>query len=154
MTANLFKTALIGGVVLVAIIAGAWYFIAPPDAAPIALSGYIEGTTGYPSEFNPAQVVCAESTTDVALKRCVEAPEQEGGVAPAFRIKVPAGTYRVYATLKDPSDLGLSESGKAYWSAFVTCGFLASCKDHTPLEVVVHSGATASGILPHDWYVR
>ncbi|MCC6405121.1 MAG: hypothetical protein IT405_01925 [Candidatus Yanofskybacteria bacterium] len=154
MSVPVFKTSLVIAVVAVAVIAGAWYFLAPPDATPVALSGRIEGITGYPSEFNPEQTVCAQSVTDAALVRCVDAPEQEGSVAPTFSIKVPAGRYTVYAILKDPADLGLTEQKKAYWSAFVTCGFLASCADHSPLEVIVSSGATVTGIQPHDWYTN
>jgi hypothetical protein len=70
-----------------------------------------------------------------------------------MRTGVAPGTYRVYAFLRDPGDLGLEESRRAYWTEFVACGLSVDCTSHEILEVEVKSGQTVSGILPHDWYI-
>jgi hypothetical protein len=154
ITSKIFNYALLGAVVLVAAVAGAWYLLAPPDGQSVAMPGRIEGTTFYPSDFNPAQTVCAQSLDDKTVLKCVDVPEQVGSAAPKFSIKVPAGRYYVYAILEDPSDLGLSESTKAYWTEFVRCGLKSGCPSHQKLEVIVGSGQTIIDIKPHDWYSR
>ena len=158
MTKTIFQWSLLLAVVLVAVGGLAWYLLAPPDLDPQQLPsqagapGTIEGTTMYPSEFNPSQRVCAQSVTDPTYERCTDAPEQSGPDAPRFSIKVAPGTYHVYAFLRNPSDLGLTESTRAYYTEFVTCGLLASCPSHARIEVVVGSGQTVVDIRPHDWY--
>jgi hypothetical protein len=159
MSATILKYSLVAAVVLVAAVGGAWYLLAPgdivPDATPTPIGvtpGTIEGSTLYPSEFNPAQRVCAQSVTDPAYERCTDVPEQDGPDAPTFSIKVAPGSYHVYATLQNPGDLGLQEEVRAYWTEFVTCGLHADCPSHARLEVKVQSGRTVTGILPHDWY--
>lgn len=159
MTATIFKYSLIAAVALAAAVAGVWYFVAPPDVAPEKTlapqeePGTIAGSTSYPSDFNPAQRVCAQSVADENYERCADVPEQEGTLAPTFSIKVTPGSYYVYATLKDPSDMGLQEEVRAYYTEFVTCGLRAGCPSHARLEVVVSSGQTVSGINPQDWYI-
>ena len=159
MNATILKYSLLGAVVLAAAVAGGWYLVAPTDVAvdstpsPIGVApGTIEGWTLYPSEFNPAQRVCAQSVADPAYERCADVPEQEGPESPTFSIKVAPGVYHVYATLRNPGDLGLQEETRAYWTEFVRCGLWADCPSHAKIEVQVASGQTVTGILPHDWY--
>jgi hypothetical protein len=159
MTTKVLLWSLLVAMVLVAAGFGAWYLIAPPSlddgsAMPqTGAPGTIEGTTSYPSEFNPAQRVCAQSVSDPSYERCTDAPEQGGADAPTFSIKVAPGAYYVYAFLRDPSDVGIDESRRAYWTEFVSCGLTASCTSHEKLEVVVRSGQTVRDIRPHDWYM-
>jgi hypothetical protein len=151
----------IGLGIVVLLLAGAfalWYVAAPPELSPSATPpqvsepGTISGSTLYPSEFNPAQRVCAQSITDAAYERCTDVPEQLGATPPTFAIKVTPGRYHVYATLKDPAGLGLTETKRAYWTEFVRCGLRAECPSHARIEVNVAAGATVTGVLPHDWY--
>jgi hypothetical protein len=159
MTTKILLWSLLAAAVLVAAGFGAWYLIAPPalddgSAVPqTGAPGAIEGTTFYPSEYNPAQHVCAQSVTDESYERCTDVPEQDGAVEPVFSIKVAPGTYYVYAYLRDPSDVGIDEARRAYWTAFVSCGLTASCTSHEKLEVVVGPGETVRDIRPHDWYM-
>ena len=141
-------------IVVLAVAGGAWYLFFPSRLAPPAKPGTIQGSTSYPSEFNPAQQVCAQLVGSSRTPTCASVPEQNGMVVPTFSLTVPAGTYHVYAQLTNPADMGLESSGKAYWSAFVKCGLAATCKDHTPLDVVVGDGQTVSGINPQDWYTN
>ena len=157
MNATIFKYALLLAIVVAARGAGAWYFLAPPKTTPgevpvLQEPGIIKGTTSYPSDFNPAQRVCAQSVTDSSYERCADVPEQEGTVVPTFSIKVAPGTYQVYAFLKDPSELGLDESRRAYWTEFVRCGMTTDCTDHARLDVVVGAAAAVVDIRPQDWY--
>lgn len=153
MTTNVFKYSLLGAIIMVACVAGAWYFFAAPPGEQL-MRGHIEGTTLYPSEFVPMQRVCAQSVTDTAERYCIDTSESSGNTSPTFRITVPPGTYHVYASLKDASAIG-SDLGdyKAYYTAYVTCGLKYSCKDHTKLEVDVAAGQTVTDIRPHDWYM-
>jgi hypothetical protein len=153
MTPNIFKYSLLGATILVACVAGAWYFFAAPQEEQL-MRGHIEGTTLYPSEFIPAQRVCAQSVTDTTERYCIDTTESSGNTSPTFRITVPPGTYHVYASLKDASAIG-SDLGeyKAYYTAYVTCGLEYACKDHTKLDVSVAAGQTITNIRPHDWYM-
>jgi hypothetical protein len=40
---------------------------------------------------------------------------------------------------------------KAYYSAAVACGMMASCRDHAPIAVMVLPGRVARGVDPADW---
>jgi hypothetical protein len=154
MTTDVFKFSVVGAVVIVAIVFGAWYFLAPPDEAP-AMPGRIEGTTNYPSEYTPEQVVCAQPT-EGGESLCTEAPAGYAGEStPTWSIEAPAGSYFVYARLKDPSEMG-SDFGeyRAYYTAYVLCTSDTDCPDHSKLPVTVTSGQTVSDIAPHDWYMR
>jgi len=144
----------VGVVAFLAAIGAGWYVIAPPRKSPPPMPGVITGTTLYPSDFNPAQTVCAQAVSDPSWTKCVDVPEQVSAVVPVFRIAVPAGVYWVYAVITDPADLGLQESPKAYFTQFVTCGLRFDCNDHSKIGVTVGSGQTVTDIWPHDWYVH
>lgn len=145
---------LLAAVIVFAVVAGVWYLVAAPDAAR-AMPGSISGTLSYPSEGTPAMRVCAEPVAG-GEERCVTT--QDAPPAPnTFRIVgVPPGDYRVYAMLVDPESLGVADSEiarmKAYYSAFVTCGYSSTCRDHTPIIVTVTAGAESTGVKPSDWY--
>ncbi len=152
MNSPVFKYALIGTVVVVAIAAGTWYLFAAPDEEPLA-RGHIEGTISYPSEFVPAQCVCAQSVAHPDKTYCTDTPEMAGDSAPTFSIEVPPGQYYVYAMLKNPDELGSDFADyKAYYTRFVICGLRYDCKDHSKLSVDVAAGQTTPDIAPHDWY--
>ena len=154
MTPPVFKYALTASVVIVAAGFGAWYVLAPPDALPLG-KGRIEGTTNYPSEYIPEQIVCAEPVGG-GSERCVKAPAGDAEqLTPSWSLEVPAGDYYVSSHIKDPSELG-SDLGdyRAYYTVYVTCGLKYECKDHTKIPVTVVSGQTTSGITPYDWYMR
>ena len=138
--------------VLIAAGAGIWYFIAPSHIPTTDISGTIQGATAYPSDFNPAQTVCAQLISNLTDIVCTNVSEPAPGAEAAFSITVKPGTYWVYAVIADPADLGLTESRTAYWTEFVKCGSLYTCKNHTKLEVVVGSGQTVYDIRPQDWY--
>ncbi len=154
MTTNLMKYSLGASVVVVAAGFAAWYFIAPPKQAQL-MPGRIQGSTTYPSEGVPAQIVCAQPVSGGETDQCVQT--QEGDNAhpelSQFSITVAPGTYNVYAKLKDAKSLG-SDFGdyKAFYTKFVTCGLEYSCKDHTTIPVVVGSGEVIRDIRPWDWY--
>jgi hypothetical protein len=153
MTTRTFTSALLGIIVLAALAAGAWYFFAAPTGEQL-MRGHIEGTTMYPSDFVPAQRVCAQSVTNPGEEYCVNVPEATGSATPTFQITVPPGTYYLYASLKDASAIGSDLAGyKAYYTTYVTCGLRYECKDHTKLSVDITAGQTVTDIRPHDWYI-
>ncbi|MBW7955895.1 hypothetical protein H3C66_04140 [Patescibacteria group bacterium] len=113
---------------------------ASPTAAETNEVGFIQGSLSFPSEVLPPQKICAVNTTS-QLETCVE--QRQGS---SYKIEVPAGTYHVYAvTLDNPNT-------RAYYSEFVTCGLLASCPSHEPIEVVVVEGQATREVDPGDWY--
>lgn len=116
------------------------------------MAGMITGTTLYPSDFNPAQTVCAQSVSDTTWTSCVNVPEQSASESPMFSIRVPAGTYWVYSVITNPSEMGLDQSPKAYYTRFVLCGLRFDCTDHTKINVEVGSAQTVTDVRPHDWY--
>jgi hypothetical protein len=154
MTTGVFKFSLITAILLVAVVFGAWYFLASPDEAP-AMPGRISGTTSYPGEFIPAQVVCAEPVGG-GPEVCGEASESDAaGLVPTWTLTVPAGQYYVSAHMKDPSEMG-SDLGdyRAYYTQYVVCGSKYECKDHSKVVVSVASDRTTSDITPYDWYMK
>lgn len=115
----------------------------PGIACPNADGGIavISGTLSFPSEFLPAQRVCAEAVED-GDEQCVLSPAGNA----AFSLAVPPGAYRVYAVRE-----GDAEGKRAYHSEFVACGMTADCLDHTPIVSVVESGAAVQ-VDPQDWH--
>lgn len=108
---------------------------------PGAGSGTISGELAYPSEVLPGQRVCA-----IDLKSDEEYCQQTADGTKEYAITAPAGDYWVYAALADDA------TGKrAYYSAFVECGIMDDCKDHTPVKVTVTTGGIVRAD-PQDWY--
>lgn len=154
MTTNVFTFSLLTAVVLAAAVFGAWYLIAPPDEAP-AMGGRIEGSTSYPSEYIPEQIVCAQPVAG-GSEICIDVPGGDSvELTPSWRLDVPAGDYYVSSRLKDPAEMG-SDFGdyRAFYTQYVLCGLEVSCTDHTKVVVTVPSGETVSDINPYDWYIR
>lgn len=115
---------------------------------PPSERGIITGSLAYPSEFIPEDMfVCAvnqQSGEETCTSNHLATTEEPYGVN--YRLEVPAGIYLVYAQLP-------SQSQKAYYSEFVTCGLSAECPSHEPIPVEVGAGETVNNVDPHDWYV-
>lgn len=153
MTTRVLNYALLASLVLVAVIAGAWYFFAAPKEA-LAMPGSISGTVSYPSEAVPAMRVCAVPVSgpdsSAFCTKTEDFPENAD-----FKItKIPPGDYYVYAQIIDPVAFGadIPATFKAYYNEFVRCGLTQECKDTTRIAVKVIAGTDTPDILPHDWY--
>ncbi len=108
-------------------------------------TGTINGRLSMPSgDVLPAQRVCAMNVKNTEQEYCQQTTEG----AENYAVAVKPGEYWVYATR-----IG-DESGKrAYWSEYVKCGGLETCKNHSPILTQV----TANGIAqadPQDWSAR
>lgn len=151
MSTNLLKTSVLGGALIVAVVGLGWYLFHPTKLEPV-MPGSISGMLSYPSDFLPAQRVCAEPLR-AGEPVCVDV--QESNTVVPFHIQaVPPGDYYVYAILQNPADMGLEETTvyRAYYNEFVRCGLAVQCKDTTKIVVQVQSGAQTSDVRPQDWY--
>jgi hypothetical protein len=122
-----------------------------PSPSPMPVGG-LYGSVGFPDNVVPPQQVCAVSVVDASKKYCLDHP---GGDYLPFSMTVPAGTYNVYASLKQPQGK-FTTSYRAYYDKYVTCGGSTSgCAPalHTQYEqVVVPAGGGVSNVSPTDWY--
>lgn len=118
-----------------------------PSPGKVSAKGIIEGSLSYPSEEIPENMaVCAESdATDQTICTNKKITDKKYTYGKGYTLEVPAGSYFVYAKIPD-------REYYAYYSEFVTCGLLASCTNHTPIEVEVKANQTVSKIDPQDWY--
>ncbi len=119
--------------------------------------GIIDGSLSYPSDFIPEMGVCAKNKKtkeEFCTYEMIEDEKYMYGFG--YSIKIPAGTYNVYAQLTDPKSTGaeLDKNYKAYYSKFVTCGMDVECKSHKPIDVKVNGGKTIFNIDPQDWYAE
>lgn len=118
-----------------------------PSAKPSNIKGTIEGSLSYPSEGIPqSMIVCAENESlkdPICTSEKIKDAKYTYGTG--YKLQVPEGKYFVYAKLPE-------NSYSAYYSEFVTCGLLASCKDHTPIEVIVRGNQVTTEVDPQDWY--
>lgn len=115
----------------------------PPGAS--AQNGSIEGALSFPSDFIPDDIaVCAEEIGS-KIQHC-NARKTRRGAAVRYSLSVPAGEYHVFARSQEMA------GKKAYYSQFVTCGLMASCKSHAPIPVKVGAGAKVTAVNPQDWY--
>ncbi len=140
------------GVVIISVVA--WFVGTQLQPASIA-TGTIEGSTNYPSEYLPEQIVCAEPVSGGA-ETCVVVPAGDPQLtAPAWALQVAPGQYYVSAKVKDPGAIG-SDLGeyRAYYTKYVTCGLMYECKDHGKIVITVEPGKTVTGITPYDWYIH
>lgn len=116
--------------------------------------GTIEGSLGYPSEGIPAMKICAENVAGNELT-CTEKIilNKKYTYGKGYQLEVPAGTYRVFASLAySVKTGGALDSYRAYYSQFVTCGIDADCPSHLPIDVTVKAGEAKTKIDPIDWY--
>lgn len=112
-------------------------------------NGTVEGSLVYPSQAIPADLrVCAINLAGGG-ETCSGEHVPSGAFknGQGYRLSLPAGSYRVYAVV--PS---FDPNYRAYYSAFVTCGYSVNCTDHSPLTVTVAAGQTVTGIEPGDFY--
>lgn len=118
--------------------------MAPPSPTPEDIAtGSITGALGYPSEGIPPLEVVAFQKGDLAEYVKLDTQSNQStytlsGLKP--------GKYVVVAYLKSHPD---SAGG---YSQMVPCGLLASCTDHSLIEVEVKSGETTKGVDIKDWY--
>lgn len=116
----------------------------PPEADNFL--GTITGSLGYPSEFIPPMVVVA-TNVDTNQYYFVLTDMNQGEYEITHLLP---GTYHVVAY---PRGEGFESSdfGGGY-SEFVPCGLLATCTDHSLIDVDVFAGTTTNGIDPVDFY--
>lgn len=113
-------------------------------------TGTIAGPLGYPSDFIPAERVCAMLAAQPATRQCVDTPQSREQVW--YRIAdLPPGTYWVVAYVMPFAPGGSGFSGG--YTRYVTCGLAAGCpQEHTLVDVAVTSDAYLAGIAPTDFY--
>jgi hypothetical protein len=127
----------------------------PAACAPPGV-GVIEGSLSYPGEFIPDDMtICAENLATKKIyctNKHLKAKKYQYKLG--YKLEVSPGNYHVFAQLPDPARYGAdyTKDYRAYYSEFVKCGMSVNCKDHTPIVVIVKSGATTSGVDPMDWY--
>ena len=113
----------------------------PSSLAP----GSIVGFAGYPGEGIPAIDIVAIRVDKQQPTLVIHSPGSRGLLDFKFD-PAPAGTYHLLAyPVQNPADAG------GYTRA-VACGLLASCTDHTLVDVVVSPGQPAIGVQITDYY--
>ncbi len=109
--------------------------------------GIIKAELGFPSDYIPELLVCADPIEWYKLKTCITTK----GNTKEIELSVAPGIYFVFASTVRAQG-SISPSYRAYYSEFAKCGFNVSCKDHTPIQVIVQPDQTNSKIYPSDWY--
>ncbi len=103
--------------------------------------GSISGTLSYPSSFIPALRVVAFQVNGFNY-RWVDTMQNQS----AYQITgLAPGLYRVVAYTLDGTIAG-------GYTQMVLCGLLATCTDHTLVDVEVKAGKDTPSINPGDWY--
>jgi hypothetical protein len=120
--------------------------------------GTIRGELSFPSDYMPAQKVCAE---DIFTKKsyCTETRQEQR----SYQLQLPPGVYYVFAVACKESyekDIvcqdGYREK-RAYYTDHVICGITYECEQVTtgnPIPVKVEPGENLSEINPQDWYSK
>lgn len=110
-------------------------------------SATLTGELSYPSDHIPADMrICALSLA-TREAHCTTRKTRRGR-ATRYTLKVPPGSYHVYATTAEWS------GPPAYYSEFVTCGAHVNCPSHKPITVAVKAGERRDGVHPGDWYAQ
>ncbi len=121
----------------------------------------LKGTVIYPSEFLPAQKVCARNTQTKSLF-CTETRQGQKD----FTLPVSSGSYEIFARecnkVYNYNQNARCRDGyrdrQAYYNEVVRCGLTFQCtqkfKKNRPIVVKISSGQTIGNIKPHDWYSR
>ena len=118
--------------------------IAGNGAESVADRGVIEGALLFPACDVPTDLeVCVEQTNG-KLRCTSDLVYQEKTIA--YRIEVPAGTYKVFARTESTLP-----GVRAYYTEAVRCGLDAECSDHTPVAVGVKAGSHVTNVHPADW---
>ncbi len=116
----------------------------PSPTSTGAPTGGISGSLNYPSSFIPAQRVVA---FNINTGYWYWQNTSDGTASYSFE-KLPTGFYHVVSYLiSHPDKLA------GGYSAAVPCGLLASCTDHSLIDVEVKNGEVTTGVNPFDWYV-
>ncbi len=115
--------------------------------------GTIKGEVGYPSEYMPTMIVCAESVLDSTIKYTLEVKGNNIGSS-KYTFNLPEGVYYVYAI---PTTEGNTFYHRAYYTDNCLCGFHVRCyepsgKRSVLLKVFVEENKTKENINPEDWY--
>jgi len=116
----------------------------------------IQGELTYPSDYTPAQKVCAE---DIFTKKsyCTRTRQEQR----SYKLQLPPGVYHVFALACSESygEYIVCQDGyrekRAYYTDHVICGITAECGEVTtgnPIPVKVEPGENLSEINPQDWY--
>ena len=154
MTPNVMKYTLNAAIGILIVAVAIWFAWNSLKLAPDNL-GSILGTTNYPSDYIPEQIVCAEPV-DGGSEICTDVPAGDSeNLTPTWTLKVPEGRYYISSHVKDPEGLG-SDMGnyRAYYTVYVTCGLNYACRDHTKIPIDVANSTTVKDIAPYDWYIR
>jgi hypothetical protein len=115
----------------------------PTNTPPGGVSGGIAGALSYPSQFIPEMAVIAFHTGGGPSDYYYVTTQQNQST---YQINgLPPGNYTVIAYV-----LGGGLAG-GYTQA-VPCGLLASCADHSLIQVTVQGGQVTQNVNPQDWY--
>lgn len=116
----------------------------PVPTATVQATGSVSGRLGYPSEMVPRLRIVAFNTLTGEYYWQNTVLNQMN-----YRFDaLPVGTYHVLAYLIDNP----TRTFYAAYSNFVTCGYLASCTDHSLIAVEVNAGMETTNVDPNDWY--
>lgn len=130
-----------------------------PTPANLGSLGTITGSPGFPASKPPADLhVCAQNTADEKVVMCTDGiiPDDTGRHVQgmAFRLDLPAGTYRVFTVSES-----FNSKFRGYYTKAVVCGREAktlevfdACKDHTIEVVTVKAGETTRSVDAIDYY--
>jgi hypothetical protein len=123
---------------------------------PAQQTATITGALSYPSDFDfPQMIVCAEAVDSKSIHCTDKRITNRRSRKVTYRLRVPAGSYYVFATIVNGEDPVEDARGyKAYYSEFVKCGLSVECPSHGPVKVTVRAGQTLTDINPGDWYVE
>lgn len=123
------------------------------SSVPHVRNAVITGTVIYPSEVCPidikavaVNVVSGETYEQELFKK---RSGRTQGLAPTYKLKVPPGTYKLYAT----SEQSFEKGYKAYYTEFVECGMSVSCTSHEVILIELNKGEKRQNITLGDWYM-
>lgn len=103
--------------------------------------GTVSGILRYPGEEIPEMRVCAVNKKTEKKSCAYTVPGTK-----TYAIHAPAGDYWVFSETEDDP-----ENRRAWYSEFIKCGQLETCKNHTPADVTVIA-EKISEAFPNDWY--
>lgn len=116
--------------------------VTPEPEDTVAKTGNIAVTVGYPSEGIPPLEVYAfrkEDDTHVLVKT------KQNQSTVSFE-NMPLGTYTFVAYPQDTAKLA------GGYTKAVPCGLLATCTDHSLIEVEIEEGTNFTQVEIKDWY--
>lgn len=105
--------------------------------------GVAEGVVGYPSDYKPESLVCAQSVSNLYLMSCVESPISEG--MPSFSMTLDPGEYFFFSYVDE-----MTHGGTRGTFTFHTPSSTQSGNSHRPQPVSVGSGQTVNGLSVSD----